>query len=225
MSYYLGRDVLVWLTTEDDNTGIKVDETGTNPEASATNGLQDGTFFADERAGGSLADSLALADLTGVDISIGVSDEDISYIGQRSVLKAEIKKETTVSLTRKKSSNEWDVIFSGPTKSGQSSSSPTNLTHGARWGCHTSKVSDGASAPKAHLDGAVQTFGYRVYIQLQAGTETIAVPMCQIIGHTVSINGDGTTEETMEFSTNVTPIIAPNAAHATAYAAIAEADM
>jgi hypothetical protein len=146
-----------------------------------------------------------------VDIGIGVSDEDISYIGQRSVLKAEIKKETTVSLTRKKSSNQWDVIFNGPTKASESSSSPTDLNHGARWGCHTSKVSDGASAPKAHLDGAVQTFGYRVYIQLKDTIEVIAVPMCQITGHTISINGDGTTEETMEFSSNVTPIISSDA--------------
>ena len=207
MSYYLGRDVLVWLTSEDEDTGITID---TNECSAVAGGAGAGTFFADERVAASVADNLALADLIGVDIGIGVSDEDISYIGQRSVLKAEIKKETTVSLTRKKSSNQWDLIFNGPTKTGETSSSPDNRFHGARWGCHTSKVSDGASAPKDHRNAAGSgdyTFGYRVYIQLKDTVEVIAVPMCQITGHTISINGDGTTEETMEFSSNVTPIL------------------
>jgi hypothetical protein len=44
-----------------------------------------------------------VSDLTGVDIGIGVQDEDISYVGGMNVLKTEIKKETTVSLTRMKS--------------------------------------------------------------------------------------------------------------------------
>ena len=211
MSYYLGRDVKVWITTEDADTGIKV----TSRECVAEDGTPGTAFFANERTTTSTADGLALADLTGVDIGIGVSDEDISYIGQRSVLKAEIKKETTVSLTRKKSSREWDIIFNGPTKSTESSSSPVDLKHGARWGCMSSKVSDGAAAPKAHRDDSPTsgeyTFGYRVYIQLKDGTETIGVPMCQVTGHSVSINGDGTTEETMEFSSNVTPIIGTDA--------------
>ena len=224
MSYYLGRDVKVWLTTEDADTGIKVDGT----DCSAVVGAQDGSFFADERVAASVADNLALADLTGVDIGIGVSDEDISYIGQRSVLKAEIKKETTVSLTRKKSSREWDIIFNGPTKSTESSSSPVDLKHGARWGCHTSLVSDGLTSPKDHRHAAASgdyTFGYRLYIQLKDAVESIAVPMCQITGHTVSINGDGTTEETMEFSSSVTPIIAANATDAAAVLTVALADI
>ena len=219
MSYYLGRDVRVWITTEDADTGIKV----TSYECVAEDGTPGAAFFANERTAVSTAAGLALADLTGVDIGIGVSDEDISYIGQRSVLKAEIKKETTVSLTRKKSSNQWDLIFNGPTKSGESSSSPEDLKHGARWGCHTSLISDGASAPKDHRNAAGSgdyTFGYRVYVQLKGSTESIAVPMCQITGHTISVNGDGTTEETMEFSSNVTPIIADAATDSSMVAAI-----
>ena len=221
MSYYLGRDVKVWITTEDDDTGIKV----TSRECVAENGTPGTAFFANERTTTSTADNLALADLTGVDIGIGVSDEDISYIGQRSVLKAEIKKETTVSLTRKKSSNEWDVIFNGPTKEGETNSSPVDRKHGARWATATSKVSDGAVSPKDHRDGTASgdyTFGYRVYIQLKDGTETIGVPMCQITGHTVSINGDGTTEETMEFSSNVTPIIGTDATDCLTTVALAD---
>ena len=221
MSYYLGRDVKVWITTEDADSGIKV----TSRECVVEDGTAGTAFFANERTTAATADALALADLTGVDIGIGVSDEDISYIGQRSVLKAEIKKETTVSLTRKKSSNQWDIIFNGPTKTGETSSSPDNRFHGARWGCQTSKVSDGASAPKDHRNAAGSgdyTFGYRVYIQLKDTVEVIAVPMCQITGHTVSINGDGTTEETMEFSSNVTPIIGAAATNCLTTIALAD---
>ena len=36
-------------------------------------------------------------------------------MGQRAVLKAEIKKETTISLTMKKSNSNYDVMFKGPT--------------------------------------------------------------------------------------------------------------
>ena len=225
MSYYLGRDVLVWLTSEDVDTGITVD----SDECSAVaGGAGAGTFFADEMVAASVGDTLALADLTGVDIGIGVSDEDISYIGQRSVLKAEIKKETTVSLTRKKSSNEWDVIFNGPTASGNTGPVGGLLTHGARWGCHSNFVSDGLTSPKDHRPSAGTgdyTFGYRVYIQLKDAVESIAVPMCQITGHTVSISADGTSEETMEFSSNVTPIISTDANAADAVLTIPLADM
>jgi len=221
MSYYLGRDVKVWITTEDADTGVNV----VSEKCNSNDGTPSTGYFANERTAAAVDDTLALADLTGVDIGIGVSDEDISYIGQRSVLKAEIKKETTVSLTRKKSSNQWDVIFNGPTKTGETSSSPDNRFHGARWGCHTSKVSDGASSPKDHRDAAGSgqyTFGYRVYIQLKDATEVIAVPMCQITGHTISINGDGTTEETMEFSSSVTPILGAAASNCLTTIALAD---
>ena len=224
MSYYLGRDVRVWITTEDVDTGVKV----VSGKCDAIEATVSTDFFANERTTAATADALALADITGVDIGIGVSDEDISYIGQRSVLKAEIKKETTVSLTRKKSDNEWDVIFNGPTKASNTGPVGGLLTHGARWGCHTSLISDGASAPKDHrnaADSGVYTFGYRVYIQLKDAIESICVPMCQITGHTVSINGDGTTEETMEFSSSVTPIITENATDAAAVLTVALADI
>ena len=224
MAYFLGRDVKVWITTEDAATGMKV----VSGECDAVDATVSTDFFANERTAAATADSLALTDVTGIDLGIGVVDEDIAYIGQRTVLKAEVKKETTVSLTRKKSSNEWDVIFNGPTASGNTGPAGGLLTHGARWGCHTSLVSDGLTSPKDHRHAAASgdyTFGYRLYIQLKDAVESIAVPMCQITGHTVSIYGDGTTEETMEFSSSVTPIIAATAADAISYAAIASADM
>ena len=42
---------------------------------------------------------------------------------------------------------------------------------------------------------------------MKQGTEVIAVPNCQLTGHTVSLNADGTTEETLEFMSNIDLII------------------
>ena len=49
--------------------------------------------------------------LTALDVSLGVQDEDVAFIGQRNILKAEIKKENSLSLTRKKSDGMWDAIY------------------------------------------------------------------------------------------------------------------
>jgi hypothetical protein len=67
----------------------------------------------------------------------------------------------------------------------------------------------GLSAPKDVTDfgGSNISFGYRVFIELKNGTQIIAVPGCQLTGHTVTLNADGTTEETMEFLSNVDPKI------------------
>ena len=192
MAYYLGRDVKVWILTEDPDQGITV-----TSNAAKLEGNQNVANFAQMRHTDSVVDTYALTDLTGVDVGIGVTDEDISYIGLRTVLKAEIKKETTISLTRKKSSNQWDVIFNGPMTSGECSDGSSYESTGARWGCDNNLISAGLTNPSDHQDSSsVQTFGYRVI-----------VPGCQITGHSVSLNADGTTEETMEWMSSVDPII------------------
>ena len=78
----------------------------------------------------------AIPDLTGVDLGIGVTDEDVTYIGSKTVLKAEIKKETTISLTRKKTDNVWDVVYNGPTATNEGWSGTAAETggYGSRWG-------------------------------------------------------------------------------------------
>ena len=198
MAYYLGRDVSVTLKTESSSDGMDID--------GDVSGSTAGTFA----TGGGIAGT-AVTDLTGVDIGIGVQDEDISYVGGMNVLKTEIKKETTVSLTRKKSGILWDIVFNGPCKSGEELISGT-VNHGARWGLadNTSasvKISNGLISPKDSNNGTNVTFGYRIFIQLKSAVEVFTVPACQITGHTVSLNADGTTEETMEFSSNVTPFL------------------
>jgi hypothetical protein len=210
MAYYLGRDVKVWLTTE--HVGWAVTQNGSAMTLTLAQSVAAGSRIKvnDGTAGATFALAMddesveagdALSDLTGVDIGIGVTDEDITYMGQRSVLKAEIKKETTISLTKKKTGPLWDLIFNG------------DGTRSARWGIDSSRgfddvqdISDGLKAPKDHLDvGSTNvSFGYRVHVQLNSA-ETISVPACQVTGHTVSLNADGTTEETMEFVSQATP--------------------
>ena len=206
MAYYLGRDVKVWIITEDADDSIAV--SSNECTVLDTNAI---TNFANTRTQAGLAEGLAKTDITGVDIGIGVVDEDVSYMGQRSVLKAEIKKETTVSLTFKKSDNELDVIFNGPIKAAECSDGNAHRQVGARWGCDNNLISAGLSSPEDHKAGSDISYGYRVVVQLQDAVEAIAIPNACITGHSVSLSADGVTEETLEFTSHVTPIIAANA--------------
>ena len=111
----------------------------------------------------------------------------------------------TVSVTRKKSNNTWDVIFNGPIASPKTGN-PT--FQGARWGLSgdtTQKAGGGLVNPKDVTDGGTNSqFGYRVTVQIgntSATGEVLCFPNCTITGYSVSLNADGVTEETMEFST------------------------
>jgi hypothetical protein len=157
-----------------------------------------------------------LADLTGVDIGIGVTDEDVTFMGSKTVLKAEIKKETTVSLTRKKTDSVWDVVYNGPTAAnkGWTGTAAETGAYGARWGViegteNAWYIMNGLSAPKNVTDfgGTDVSFGYRVHIEMKNGVEVISIPGCQLTAHSITLNADGTTEETCEFISNVTPKI------------------
>ena len=207
MVYYLGRDVKVMICTESHIRGIGLDGSN-NLQMDATPST---ALFAQELTSTGAGTDYALTDLTGVDLGIGVTDEDITYIGQKSVLKAEIKKETTISLTKKKGDMLWDIVFNGGIKSGDEFVSGT-VNHGARWGIADNsaggaRISNGLFAPKDHDNGTDVTFGYRVFIQLKSGSEVFTVPGCTITSHSVTFNADGTSEETMEFISNVDPKI------------------
>ena len=181
MAYYLGRDVSVVLKAGDD-----VGVTSAGALAYDNTGVQ----FAD-------TSGVTVSDVTGVDLGIGVTDEDITYMGSKTVLKAEIKKETTVSLTRKKKDNTWDVVFNA----------------GARWGAYNDSLhANLAGEPDLTVtEPATQSspgyFGYQLKITLSSGVEVFTVPHCQMTAHTVTLNADGTTEETCEFISQETPLI------------------
>ena len=212
----LGRDVVVALTTEDAALGASVSAAG---GYNATFPVADGTsdiIFAGPRVKGNLANSPntnfssadttvfgtqvpsdgsgtnwsnEVSDLTGVDIGIGATDEDISTFGIRTAGKVEVKKETTLSLTRKKKDNSWDIIFNA----GRHGVEGTNSWFG---------YGSVGSVNPGRAD-----YGYRVFLKLKDQGEVMALPNCCITGHTVTLNADGTTEETLELMCYVEPIV------------------
>ena len=180
MAYFLGKDVAVYISTEDTVSGsfANVSAGGAVSFDAATGTYQ----FAGPLSGTTDTQLVAETNLTGIDLSIGAVDEDITYMGKRQVTKAEIKKETTVSLTRKKSDIGWDGIFN----------------NGGRQGC------SGRSEISSLQEPTVNT-GYRVHVVLSGTTDVFSVRGCCVQAHSVSVNADGTSEETMEFMTYVTP--------------------
>jgi hypothetical protein len=181
MAYFLGRDCSVYITTEDTQAESYAGVSAAGAVGfNATSGTAGAFNFAVPLGTG--AAGTAEADITGVDLSIGAVDEDITYVGFRNITKAEIKKETTVSITRKKNDITWDAIFN----------------NGGRQGCANS--SEVSSLQEPTIDT-----GYRIHVVLSGSTDVFSVRGCCVQGHTVSINADGTSEETMEFMTYITP--------------------
>jgi len=182
MAYYLGKDVSVLIHTESDR-GISIDSDNVLTTETVGTAIPDLATTVTFDSGTGL-----ISNLTGVDLGIGSTDEDVVFMGANTPLKAEVHKETTVSLTKKKDSPTFDVIFSGDTSG--------NI---ARWG---------VKAGGAFYDGLeipLVTFGYRLYVQLKGSTEIFTVYNAQISGHTVTLNADGTQEETIEFTAQVNP--------------------
>jgi len=182
MAYYLGRDVSVTIGS------------GHHVEVTTAGAL---AFVASTGVDFASTTPITVTDLTSLDIGIGVTDEDITYMGSKTVLKAEIKKETTISLTRKKTNNCWDVIFNG---------NGTNPS--ARWGIKTGGVIPNLDGEPSVSETSLTDgyFGYQVKVTLSS-TESMTIPNMQITGHTLSLNADGTTEETLELISQETPII------------------
>jgi len=132
-----------------------------------------------------------VANTIGIDLSIGAMDEDITYMGKRTVQKVEVKKETNITLTRKKQDMSWDAIFNS----------------GYRWGISGTTRNEGLSEPDIY-------HGYRLVLDLSgsAGQEVMTVRNACIAGHGTSLNADGTTDETMEFYSYVEPVVSGSAA-------------
>ena len=219
MVYFLGRDVSVYIGTESNtankNIGVVSGTVAGAPSCTVSaTGTSNTTYFAYSLDEGATVTGwpAAVADLTGVDVSIGAMDEDITYVGQMGTGTVELKKEMTVTLTRKKSSNCWDVIYNGPINS--SYMEVTSQLGGARFGhgSNSSSIGAGLQNPKdvrAHGGSATQCgYGYRVAIVMKSGsatdgtTETMTLPNLVLKNYTVTLNADGVTEESLELTTN-----------------------
>ena len=199
MAYFLGRDVKVAITTEHDaaeDSGASADFglTATMGATSTANQMvipsRDSTIFttSDVQA------TNPLTDVISVDVTVGAVDEDIAYMGQRTALKAEIKKENTVVITKKKDSTLFDDLF--------------NV---ARYGL----IGSGGATPtvmgQATLKQPTRIMGYRLHVQLKSGTEVITFRNMTMSEHSVTLNADGVQEESITFMGHVTPLIAATA--------------
>ena len=178
MTFFLGQDVSITALTESTAGGVTVAANGTESfPTSATAG------FAAKRGG----TATEWDQITSCDLSIGAMDEDISYFGIRQQTKAEIKKETTVTFTRKKTNSEWDTLFND-----------------VRYGVKAS-----SAAAEEGLEEPTVTHGYRIFITINSGNgddEVITLMGCCIQSHTVTVNTDGTMDETLELMTYITPV-------------------
>ena len=146
--------------------------------------------------------------LTAIDLSMGVMDEDVAFIGQRNVLKAEVKKENSISITRKKKDAMWDAIYNegrfGIAK--DTTAAVANQTDG---------MFDGMRAPD------FSDCGYRVYIRFKESTtanagEVFILRNCYVTEHSVSMSADSTQEETLTLMSYTDPLVfdGVNPAHA-----------
>jgi putative sterol carrier protein len=215
MVYFLGRDVVVALTTEDADDLLVSTSGAVAREASGAysgativagprkDNAGTGTTVFGTQTDNSKDYSNEIASLTSCDLSIGATDEDVVYFGQRTTLKAEIKKETSVTLTRKKEDNAWDVLFDG-----------------ARSGMDAA-----GTGIRNSLAGAPDdvNYGYRIYVKLKNAEEIFVLRNCCVTGHSVSLSADGITEETLELMSYVDPLI--KAADADCLAATGATDL
>ena len=190
MAYFLGRDVKVALTTEHGTAGF----TNTNGIAAvATGPTADGNNIPDIDGITISTKEISLgvmSDVTAVDVTLGTVDEDIAYMGQKTALKAEIKKENTITITKKKNAAFFDKLFNE-----------------ARYGL--SKPDSSAATINDGLSQPDNVFGYRVHVKLKTGSsgELVSFPLCTLTEHSVTLNADGVQEETITFMGHVTPII------------------
>ena len=157
-------------------------------------------------ANAALADlsTVKMTDITGVDFTFGAVDEDIAYFGQRTGLKAEIKNEITLSITKKKKDAGFSQLFN-EARCGirGTATAATEVAEGAA--STASELNNNLNQPLANASGT--GFGYRLYLQLKAGTEVMSLPNMCITEYSVTLNADAVQEETIVFYGNVKPII------------------
>ena len=220
MTYFLGRDVDVFLTLESKVTasGLAVDSNERVVLAA------DASATIPSMINGATVATAAVLDLTGVDLSIGVSDEDVGpFFGQETTQKIELRKETTLTLTRKKSDSTFDLIFNGPCSGTQFMGGTSNADllqakmQGARFGIKFEsaemRMNDGLENPKLVTESGTTTascYGYRLHIRFKDGSnagEVFCLRNAAFSAHTTSLNADGAQEETLEFMSTTPPYI------------------
>ena len=226
MAYFLGRDVDVFLTTESKNnhSGSTVQylvESGGEIELSTSAGTGQ---VVPPMVNDAAVVSGSISDVTGVDLSISVSDEDVGpFLGKPQIMqKVELRKETVVTITRKKSNNFFDVLYNGPSVLAEfGGDGVDDHRMGARFGVISDTtdnkyyINDGSTFMHSVVESGAATsccYGYRVHLVIGNRPDGSANPgeiftvrNAVMTGHTVTLNADGVTEETIEFTSSVAP--------------------
>jgi len=145
-----------------------------------------------------------LTDITGIDFTFGAVDEDIAYFGQRTALKAEIKNEVTLTITKKKKDAGFSQLFN-EARCGirGTASAATEVAESAA--STLTEMNNNLNQPLADATGS--GFGYRLYLQLKAGTEVLTLRNMCVTEYSITLNADAVQEETIVFYGNVKPLI------------------
>ena len=209
MTYYLGKDVNVFWTTEHQTVGVSGSFSATTGTSLATHTYQAadnaGLYVLSRQVGisSSAAISTQLRDVTGLDFTPGAMNEDISYMGQNTNLSAKVKNDLSLTITKKKNDTVWDDLYNNHGRDGVYVESGGTVTA-------DSPLGGGAAVGFVHnglTTSRMQNFGYRVYLVLKDGAEVFIMRNCCITGHTLSLNADGTQEETLELYSYVDPLL------------------
>ena len=221
MAFYTGKEVKVWVCTETTDAsqkalGVIQSSTGKNKM-----GIFSGVDAADDRPTEMFAApydkagtaGLNITDLTGIDVSIGAVDEDISYFQTANVGKIEVKKETSITLTRKMSDKAFLVAYQGKVNTGDAEDGAGN--HSSRWGLkNATNIASGITDPKntTTTDSSI-SYGYRVYVLLKTSGQVFIIPNCTLMSHAVTASNDAANEETVEFMSTVKPLVTQSATY------------
>ena len=210
MTYFLGSDVDVFLTTEHQYYSVSGGFTSATAVSGALsvnaigNSDMDPFSVIPNREKG-LNAKARVSDVTGIDFTPGTRNEDISYMGKRTGLSAEVKKEYVITLTRKVTDNTFKVLFNTPARNGvYVSGGDVDTTTG------TAKIHDGLTTSKN------RNFGYRIQLQLApTGASALGATMGEVItirnacitAYTQTYDPNNAVEETIEFYSYVQPVL------------------
>ena len=149
-----------------------------------------------------LTNGVVLEDVTGIDFTYGTTDEDVSYFGQQTALKAEIKKEVTLSITKKKKNAGYSQLAKEARCGVRSTDS--NVSEAAEES-DAVEMDNNLDQPFVNTQGS--GYGYRLYLQMKKGNEVLSLPNMCVSEYSVTLNADAIQEETIVFYGNVTPIM------------------
>ena len=229
MAYYTGTDVKVWITTEHDDRGIIMETSGNREKLDLT---ATGATFTTANTNVQIPPrnthigytGYNLADITGVELSVGTMDEDISYFGTKTLGKSKVKDDLSVTITKKKSSAFFAVMAQGECKA--SVSQDNTGTHTAKYGLilgdglatgasGNMRIANGSTDPKSSTDdNSAVSYGYRVAIQLKAASSAsdkdgtvMVLRNCTLGEYTHTTSNDAANDESLTFVSMVAPLI------------------